>query len=221
MFPSSCFPRHAAIWRAIAARHATGELAHDGEHVARVYRWALKLAPEASADADLCGAAALVHDVSLVPKDDPNRAEGGARAAVLADAVLRGAGYDETDTAAICAAVATSSWSKGLSPANAIGVVLQDADRLDAIGAIGLCRNLACAQSMSRLEKPGRFYDPQDPAGINRILDDRLNALDHLPVKLQKLAASMHLPSAIAEARRRHDFLLAFRAELLADIRIP
>jgi len=217
-FPDPQFARHAEVWRQVAPRHATGELAHDIHHVERVYRWALRLAPEAGADADLAGAMALVHDVSLVPKDSPDRALGGERSALLADGVLVAAGYDAVAVAEICAAVRTSSWSRGLVPTNALGVVLQDADRLDAIGAIGLCRNLACAQFMSSASRPGRFYHPEDPAGISgRALDDKLQALDHLPVKLLNLAAGMRLASAQVEARRRHAFLLAFRDQLVSE----
>lgn len=223
-FPDPAFFRHAQVWSAVAPRHATGELAHDRHHVERVYRWALRLAPEAGADPDHAGAMALVHDVALVPKDGPDRALGGERSALLAGDELRSAGYTEAAVAAICDAVRTSSWSRGLAPAGPLGVVLQDADRLDALGALGLCRNLACAQFMSSSVKPGRFYDPEDPlAASGRPLDDRLQALDHLPAKLLKLAAGMRLPSARSEAAHRHAFLLAFReqvAQELAELRL-
>lgn len=218
-FPDPRFFRHALVWDQVAARHATGELAHDRYHVERVYRWALRLAPEAGADLDHAGAMALVHDVALVPKDSPERALGGERSALLASDVLRAAGYDEAAVTAIADAVRTSSWSRGLAPAGPLGVVLQDADRLDALGAIGLCRNLACAQFMSSPAHPGRFYDPLDPgAKSGRPLDDRRQAVDHLPAKLLKLAAGMRLPSARREAQRRHDFLLAFLDELQREL---
>lgn len=218
-FPDPAYSRHAHVWAQVAPRHATGELAHDQHHVERVYRWAMRLASEAGADPDHAGAMALVHDVALVPKDSPDRALGGERSALLAGEVLRAAGYTEAAVAAICDAVRTSSWSRGLMPAGPLGIVLQDADRLDALGAIGLCRNLACAQFMSSAAKPGRFYDPADPLAVSgRPLDDRLQALDHLPAKLLKLAAGMRLPTARAEAERRHAFLLAFREQLAREV---
>jgi HD superfamily phosphodiesterase len=67
---------------------------------------------------------------------------------------------------------------------------------------------------MSTREKPGRFHHPDDPfARGGRPLDDRRQALDHCFAKLLKLADGMHLPTAVAEARRRHQALLAFLAE--------
>jgi len=112
-------------------------------------------------------------------------------------------------------------------PENAVGVVLQDADRLDAIGAVGIARCFACAQDMSRPEAPGRFYHPTDPLGAaDRPLDDRLQAVDHFRAKLLRLAAGMHLESARHEAERRHrtllDYLDALESELAsADTSLP
>lgn len=221
-FPDQRYPRHALLWTAVSPRHSSGELAHDVYHVERVYRWALRLAPEAGADTDHAGAMALVHDVALIPKESPDRALGGEHSAALADAVLRDAGYEEDVIAQICDAVRTSSWSRGLVPSGPLGIVLQDADRLDALGAIGICRTMSCAQSMSTSNRPGRYYHPDDPCAESaRILDDRLQALDHLPAKLLKLMDGMHLPTARAESRRRHDFLVVFMDELRRELRSP
>lgn len=213
----SSFPRHAALWAGVVT--PPGELAHDRLHLERVHAWALRLAPEAAADPDLCGAAAIVHDLAMVPKDGPDRSQGGTLSAVAAKPLLAQADYTDPEIAIICAAVASSSWSKGLPPANAVGIVLQDADRLDAIGALGLLRTIACGQWMSKPERPGRFYDPLDPlARSDRPLDDRRQALDHLPAKLLKLAAGMHTPSAKQEAVHRHGFLLTMLAALAREI---
>lgn len=216
--PAFDHPRHVRLWPLVSAACPPGELAHDGDHILRVYRWALALADEAGVDADLAGAAALVHDLVFVPKDSADRSAGGERSAAAAPVVLRQAGYDETAIAAIAEAVRTSSWSRGLPPTAPLGALLQDADRLDALGAIGLARLFACGQHMSRPDRPGRFYDPSDPAGRDRALDDRRNALDHCAAKLLKLADGMHFPAAQAEARRRHEVIEAFVAELLREI---
>jgi uncharacterized protein len=213
------FPSHVLLWRHVEPRLPPGELAHDRSHIARVYRWAIALAPEAGADPDLAGAAALAHDLAFVPKDSPDRAQGGERSAALAPAALAASGYGEAEIAQVADAVRTSSWSRGLAPTNPIGVVLQDADRLDAIGAVGLMRNLACAQWMSRPDKPGLLYHEADPfLRTGRALDDRRQALDHCYAKLLKLAAGMRLPSAKREAERRHAFLQAFIAELAEEL---
>jgi uncharacterized protein len=210
--------RHAALWKLVEQRLLPGELAHDAQHVLRVLDWSLRLAPEAGADPDLAGAAALVHDLVFVPKDSADRAAGGERSAAAAPAVLAAAGYEPDEIAQVAEAVRTSSWSRGLAPTGPLGAVLQDADRLDAIGALGLLRNVACAQHMA---KPGRgaFYEPADPlARSGRALDDKAWATDHLFAKLLRLAAGMHTAAARAEAERRHAFLLDWLAELEREL---
>lgn len=218
-FPDPRFARHAAVWRQVEPQLPPGELAHDRQHIARVYQWAMRLSDEGGVEADLAGAMALVHDLAFVPKDSPDRALGGERSAQLASAVLSAAGYTADEVAAIAEAVRTSSWSRGFKPTNPLGIVLQDADRLDAIGAVGLLRTVACAQYMSRPDRPGRFYHDGDPfADGGRALDDKAQAIDHCYAKLLKLAAGMHLPTAKAEAALRHaamvEFLGALRREL-------
>jgi uncharacterized protein len=222
MFTDACFTRHPRLWSQVEPQLPPGELAHDRTHIARVYAWAVALAPEAGADPDLAGATALVHDLAFVPKDSPDRAQGGERSAALAPSVLSASGYRDEESAAIAEAVRTSSWSRGLAPTGPLGIVLQDADRLDAIGAVGLMRNLACAQWMSRPGKPGLLYHEADPfMASGRVLDDRRQALDHCYAKLLKLAGGMRLPGAQREAARRHAFLEAFIAELRDELARP
>ena len=199
------FPRHLALYPHIAAACPPGELAHDIWHITRVYTWAMRLASEGGASQDLAGAAALVHDLVAIPKDSPDRALGGEQSALAAKPLLSHVGYTDEDVGIVVSAVQTSSWSRGLAPDNAVGVVLQDADRLDAIGAIGVMRCIATAQHMSKPHRPGRFYEPGDPqATFPRALDDRRQALDHFRAKLLTLAEGMHLPTAKAEAALRH-----------------
>ncbi len=213
------WPRHAGLWASVERCAPAGDIAHDRHHVLRVYRWCLRLAGEADADLDLAGAAGLVHDLALVPKDDPARSAGGERSALLAAEPLAAAGYSAAESAIVLDAVRTSSWSRGLPPANAVAVALQDADRLDAIGAIGIARCFSCAQAMSRPERPGRYYDPADPFAVTgRALDDRRQAVDHFAAKLLLLAQGMRLPTAIAEAQRRHSSMQAFLEELAREI---
>ena len=197
-----------------------GELAHDQSHILRVYAWALRLAPEAGADVELAGAAALLHDLVFIPKDDLARPQAGERSAVQALGVLAQAGYDEPASRRVAEAVRTCSWSRGLAATCAEGRVLQDADRLDAIGALGIMRTIACAQWMSRPPGGSAFYHPgvPFPSVGERPLDDRHFAIDHCYAKLLKLGSAMQLPSAQAEARRRQAFLREFLAQLAHEV---
>lgn len=222
--PRFRFDRHQTLWSAVEAATAPGEVAHDRQHVLRVYTWCLRLADEAGADPDLAGAAGLVHDLVRVPKHLADRPLGGERSAEAARGLLPDAGYTNDEVRVIVDAVATHSWSRGLAPRCPEGVVLQDADRLDAIGAIGALRNAAVAQAMAAAEPtvqhmPRAFAHPLDPlARSARQLNDGIWALDHWRVKLLLLRDSMHLPSARTEAARRHQWMLQTLEQLRSEL---
>ena len=197
----------------------TQDLAHDEEHVLRVYRWAVRLAAEINIDPDLAGAAALIHDLINIPKESEQRSMGSEMSAIKGAEILPVAGYTQEETTEIMDAVRTCSWSRGLKATSPLGEVLQDADRLDAIGAIGIMRNMACAQAMSSRGNMGELYHPEDPFGKDRgTLNDKRYAIDHFSIKLLKLTKSMNTEVAQKEAQRRHRFMLQFLFELAQEI---
>ena len=215
---SAAYPRHVALWQEVEPRTPTTDLSHDRQHLERVYAWALRLASEAGVEPDLAGAAALLHDLVSVPKEDPGRQQASERSAEAAIELLQRAGYAAPEIEQIVEAIRTASWSRGLQPAAPLGALLQDADRLDAIGAIGIARTVACAQGMTARGRALRLYDPDDPLARRRPPDEGRNALDHFQTKLLRLAATMHLPTAREEAARRQATMLGFLEELAREL---
>jgi uncharacterized protein len=208
------FDRHGRLWELIRGDLPGNDLAHDERHVLRVYDTAITLANAENADPDLAGAAALLHDLVEVPKESAERSEASRRSAAAAIPVLERAGYDRDEIPTIAEAVHTCSWSSGLEPTSALGAVLQDADRLDAIGAVGIARTFLTAQAMKSRGAPLALYDTGDPLAREREPDDRAFALDHFAVKLLRLAEGMHTAAARAEAERRQRVMHAFLEEL-------
>jgi uncharacterized protein len=214
------FPRHTQLASLVAEATASGQLAHDHLHVERVYRWCVYLADQYQADVELAGAAGLLHDLVHIPKSSPDRPLGSEQSAAAAGGLLQQSGYTTEQAAAVVEAIRTCSWSRGLSPTADLGRILQDADRLDAIGAIGIARCFSCAQEM--VDSTSALYHPQMPLAANeRALDDRQFALDHFAAKLLKLSADMHFPLARQEAQRRHQMLEDFARAMAADVRDP
>ncbi|MCC6750629.1 MAG: HD domain-containing protein [Deltaproteobacteria bacterium] len=211
--------RHRRLWELVAPRSPRDDVAHDVYHLLRVHQWATRLAPEAGVDPDLAGAAALVHDLVDVPKHEKDRPYASERSAEEARALLRLVGYSDREVAAVVEAVRTCSWSRGRAATSELGTVLQDADRLDAIGAVGVARVFATAQRMASAGKAVRLYHPTDPGALlDRPLDDLRQAADHFQLKLLKLAEGMHYPSARKEAARRHTALRAYLDELVREV---
>ena len=114
------------------------DAAHDREHIRRVVGAARQLAAAEGADLAVVVPAAWLHDCVVVPKDSPQRSQASTLAAVVAGGFLRSMGYPETHLAAIEHAIAAHSFSANIQPRTVEARVVQDADRLDAIGAIGV-----------------------------------------------------------------------------------
>ena len=217
--PSHDHPRHSMLWDLVLHQIDDSDIAHDRLHVLRVYDWALRLAPEAGASADLTGAAALVHDLVNIPKEHRDRPLGSERSAQASRGLLKASGYAPDEVIDIIEAIRTCSWSRGLPPSNAIGAALQDADRIDALGAVGVARTFATAQAMSSRGQTSRFYDPHDPMGTTgRPLDDKRQPVDHFFIKLLRLADTMHTPTGRREGQIRHDRMVSFLSDLEAEI---
>nr|MCU0650475.1 HD domain-containing protein [Gemmatimonadaceae bacterium] len=120
-----------------------GDAAHDHCHVWRVVATAERLAAIEGARLDVVRPAAWLHDCVVVPKDAPHRARASRLAADEAVRLLAAWGFGALPLDEIAHAIAAHSFSAGIAPRTLEARVVQDADRLDALGAIGLARCLA------------------------------------------------------------------------------
>ena len=209
-----------SAWEVRIADHvratAAVDAAHDLSHVERVVGNARRLGAREQADLAVVVPAAWLHDIVSVRKDSPDRGKASTLAAAEATRVLRGMGYPEELLAPIAHAIEAHSFSAGIAPDTLEAKVVQDADRLDALGAMGIARCFATSGAMGR-----RLYCSEDPFARSRRLDDREYALDHFPLKLLRLADTMQTASGRSQARQRADFLHQFLAQIrseLADI---
>jgi uncharacterized protein len=185
---------------------------HDLGHSLRVALWTLRLGAD-HIDRREAVAAALLHDAVNLPKDSPRRSSASALSAELANGVLPGAGFGAEATIRICEAIEDHSYSRGAVPRSALGRALQDADCLEALGALGVLRTASCGVRFG-----ARYFDLQDPWAKDRALDDRRFTIDHFFVKLLRLETTLHTETGRAEARRRTAFMRAFLSELAEEI---
>jgi len=197
------------------AAHATPDPTHDVAHALRVAEWTLRLA-EPGVDAREAVAAALLHDAVNPPKDSPERAFASERSAELARDRLAGLGFRPEAVERVAGAIRDHSFSRAAVPESALGRALQDADRLEALGAIGLLRCISTGVRMG-----GGWFDPEDPWAERRPLDDRRWSVDHFSTKLLRLPGTMRTPAGRAEAERRAGFLRAFLARLSEELGRP
>lgn len=191
----------------------TDDGSHDIAHIARVFRNAMRIHTGEGGDGQVLAAAVLLHDCVAVEKSSPLRAKASRLAAERAASLLDGLGWRGVDCARVHHAILTHSFSAGLEPQTIEAQILQDADRLDAIGAIGVAR---CFYTAGRMGSA--LYDAADPQAENRPLDDRAFAIDHFPAKLFGLAEGFKTATGQAMARERHARLVAFHAQFLDEI---
>ncbi|SDO89323.1 uncharacterized protein SAMN05216196_11254 [Lutimaribacter pacificus] len=200
--------------RAIAATGMAQDSAHDLAHLDRVWANAQAIAAgEGGADMDVLCAAAYLHDLVNLPKDAPDRAQASTLSARAAGPHLQTLGFDAQRIAAAQHAIAAHSFSAGIAPETPEACILRDADRLDALGAIGIARAFAVSGALDRA-----LYDPGDPFAATRAPDDQSFALDHWPAKLLRLPDGMTTATGRRLARARIATMLRFARDLADEI---
>jgi len=187
--------------------------AHDFDHIMRVYKNAKKICNEEKVNPKLVLSAALLHDIVSYPKSDKRSKLSSIRSAELSKKILKKYAFSDEEIQIISDAIRDHSFSQNKIPQTIEGKILQDADRLDALGAIGIARVFAVAGSEKR-----RFYNTDDPFCKKRDPDDQKWSLDHFYKKLFLLESRMNTNSGKVEAKIRTKILRNFLIELKKEL---
>lgn len=177
---------------------------HDFLHVKRVLVYSLKIADSINLseyEKFLLTLACLLHDISIPMhgvKDDHT-----IKSADYAKQILVNLGLSSEDIEVICNVINEHSWSRNLKPSNRISMVLQDADRLDAIGIIGLVRMVIYGEFNGRT-----LYSEFEFIPKSRCIDDSTYTIDHVFSKLVWIPASMNFDFTRKLAEERLKYLL-------------
>jgi uncharacterized protein len=197
----------------LAAVDLGNDPAHDLAHFRRVVKTAKALAQGEKAKLEVVVPAAWLHDVVNVPKNDPRRSQASRLSAEEAVKFLREVGYPSDYFEAIAHAIECHSFTAAIEPRTVEAAIVQDADRLDGLGAIGIAR---WAITGARLGS--RIYDPMDAFAQLRPLDDRLNMVDHFYVKLFKTAETLRTQAGREEGAKRAKFMRNYIEQLKGEI---
>ena len=187
--------------------------AHDINHVMRVYKNAQKLCKKEKANEKLVLSAVLLHDIISYSKSDKRSKSSSLKSANEAKKILKKLDFTEKEIQIVSDSIRDHSFSRGKTPQTLEGKILQDADRLDAIGAIGIARVFAVGGSENR-----PFYNIEDPFCKTRNPNDKIWTLDHFYKKLLKLESLMNTKSAKIEAKKRTKVLNSFLSELKNEL---
>jgi len=173
----------------------SGEGSHTFDHVLRVRKLCLLIGQAEGADLEVLEAAALLHDIGRPKEKETGRshAEIGAEMAV---SFLYSIRFPSEKVELVASAIRTHRFSEGLTPTTLEGKILSDADKLDAMGAIGLARTIAESLRLGR--------------GLE-------GTIRHIDRKLLRLYNLIHTPTAKNLAKPRHQLLLQFMHQLAAE----
>jgi uncharacterized protein len=212
-FPGLLARLEAHVASEAGAGHGPRDAAHDVSHACRVARLARRLALEEGADPEVCAAAALLHDLVWVPKNHPDSPRTAELSALLARDWCASIPELSDRAVAVGEAILTHSFSGGGDAESLEAKVVQDADRLEALGAVGIARVFATGASFG-----ARLWHPEDPWGRGRDLDDKRYSLDHFPLKLLKLQGLLQTDAGRRLARERHAVMVGFLASLREEL---
>ena len=185
---------------------------HDFSHCQRVARWTIQFG-EGKFEDRLAIAASLLHDIVNLPKNHPEAHLASQYSAEVSRKLLKELLFDEAEISLISDAILDHSYSRGKVPTSYLGKALQDADRLEALGALGIFRLISTGTKMG-----ARYFNSEDPWAQNRVLDDKKYSLDHFFTKLLKLPATMTTEAGRNEAERRCEFIQLFLDELHLEL---
>ncbi|MGE4132274.1 MAG: HD domain-containing protein [Bdellovibrionales bacterium] len=190
----------------------TEDGSHDISHFQRVWRLAQKFS-DPHHDLLVVLAACYFHDIVSYPKDDPRRSRSSVDAAERAVSILSSLDFPEEKLENVRHCIEAHSFSANIPTETPEAGVVQDADRMEALGAIGLARTFYVSGLMRR-----RLFCPEDPFAKNRPLDDQKFAIDHFHQKLFKLPLTMRTAAGRNEAARRAKVLTRFLEDLANEL---
>lgn len=186
---------------------------HDFQHVLRVFNLALQIGKKEQADLDVLIPAALLHDLVVYRKDQPNSKNSADESAELAGKILKNIKeYPKNKIDRVATCIKQCSFSKSLKPSSLESKILQDADGLDSTGAISIIRTASSGGQMNR-----QFYEPADPFCRNGAVAGRSD-LDLFYRRLLIIEKRMQTNLAKRIAKRRTMFLKKFLDELKLEL---
>ncbi len=195
------------------SRQTKDDPSHDFEHIRRVTNLAIKIANSVNADLDIVIPAALFHDTVVYKKNSLKSKNEANESADVAEQILMDIEEypkDKIEKVKIC--IKECSFSKGIIPELLESKVLQDADRLEATGALAIMRTFASAGHMNTA-----LYPKEDPLCEKSAVNFR-SGIDLFYNRLLIVEKTMHTEFAQKLARQRTDFLKRFLEQFKIEL---
>ena len=189
------------------------DAAHDINHVRRVVKNVIYLSDIENVNSLVTLPSAWLHDCVAVAKNSPLRAQGSRLAAESATEFLAGISYPEELLPDVFHAIEAHSFTAAIATRSREAAVVQDADRLDSLGAIGIARCLLVGGKLNL-----QLLSQDDPFCEQREPDDSQFTIDHFYAKLFRLPDTMKTEAGKAEAQRRAKLMQRYLDDLRKEM---
>ncbi|MEF3245646.1 MAG: HD domain-containing protein [Caldisericaceae bacterium] len=195
---------------------------HDFEHTMRVMNMALRIAKDyPEADVKVIEFASILHDIARVKEDTDkeNKIDHAILGAEMSREILKGFGYDDLFINEVAHAIETHRYRSERRPQTLEAKIVSDADKLDAIGAIGIARAFAIA---GEYREPLYIDVDEENLGVAKRIT---NFKEHAPnieyfVKLRRIKELLYTESAKKLAKSRLEFMEVFFDRLKKEIKV-
>ncbi|MFB0560947.1 MAG: HD domain-containing protein [Candidatus Lokiarchaeia archaeon] len=184
------------VIREYIKKSLSGESGHDYEHTIRVYNMCIRLAELEGADVEILKAASLLHDIAR-PAEATIGISHSIKGAEMAKNILKETNFPEPKIDNVCKVIKSHRFTEGIEPQEIEEMILRDADRLDALGAIGIARAFIFGGKNGRSLK---------------------ESVKHFHEKLLQLKEGMYTVSAYNISVERHKFMEQFLDRLQKEI---
>lgn len=188
---------------------------HDFSHVIRVYNLCKVIGEKEGAAMLILEAVSLCHDLGRWCEKDNPRLDHAKKSAEIASKILEETGFPTNKIPHVLYCIKSHRFSKKIKPITLEAQILQDADRLDICGAIGIATTFAHGGAIN-----SELYNVEDPFFLNkkRKLDDKKYVLDHFFIKLLKLPNIMYTKTAKKLAKKRREFMKLYLKQFKREI---
>ncbi len=198
----------------IASIASADDPAHDLLHFKRVVGLAKVICAKEGGRPEVVIPAAWLHDFVIVPKDSPLRKQASKLSAEGAIVFLKTIDYPSAYYDDIAHVIEGHSFSANIKIQTLEAKIVQDADRLDGLGAIGIARCFAVAGMLKR-----SFYSEIDTFCETRTADDSIYTIDHFYKKLFKTAETLKTKSGQEEGLKRIAVMKQYLTELKRELK--
>jgi len=184
---------------------------HSRSHVERVYNLAMRIAKKENADLDVVKASALLHDIARAMEDEGKIEDHATEGAKMARRILGEVNFPDEKIKKVVYCIEVHRFRKNVKTESLEAKILQDADRLDMIGAIGIARVFARGgwQNMP-------IHDPSIPPK-GRYDGRSLTSVNHFYEKILKIKDTLNTSTAKVIAEERHKFVEEFLERLFLE----